>query len=74
MQPSTIKELLISEKFKCKNIYDLALTGMAQWSGHHSTNQKVAGLIPGQGTCLGCRPGLWLGACERQLIDVSLTH
>ena len=37
-------------------------------------NRKVAGLVPGQGTCLGCRLGPQLGACERQRIDVSLLH
>ena len=26
----------------------------AQWDGHCPTNQNVAGLIPGQGTRLGC--------------------
>ena len=36
-------------------------------------NQKVAGSIPCQGTCLGCGPGPWLGACERQPINVSLS-
>ena len=52
---------------------DTALTSMAQWVGHHPANQKVAGLIPGQGTCLGCGPGPWIGVCERQPTDVSLT-
>ena len=33
------------------------LTGVAQLSGRHPTNQKVAGSIPCQGTCLGCGPG-----------------
>ena len=43
----------------------MALTGVANW--------KVAGLIPGQGTCLGCRPGLWLAPLMFFLhIDVSL--
>ena len=28
-----------------------ALTGMAQWIEHCPTKRKVAGLIPGQGTC-----------------------
>ena len=37
-------------------------------------NRKVAGLIPGQGTCLGCGLGPWLGACERQPTDVSLIN
>ena len=35
-------------------------------------NLKVTGSIPRQGTCLGCGPGTLLGACEKQLIDVSL--
>ena len=29
-------------------------------------NWKVTGSIPSQGTCLGFRPGLWLGMCKRQ--------
>ena len=51
-----------------------ALAGVAQWIEHWPPNQKVTSLIPSQGTCLGCRPGPWLGACERQMINVSLTH
>ena len=35
---------------------------------------KLTGLIPGQGTSLGCGPGPGLGECERQLIDVSLVY
>ena len=49
-----------------------ALADVAQWIEHQPVNQKVAGSIPGQGTCLGCCSGLHLGACERQLINVSL--
>ena len=45
---------------------------MAQWIEREPVNQKVAGLIPSQGTCLGCCPGPQLGEYERQLIDVSL--
>ena len=48
-----------------------ALAGAAQWIGRRPANQKVAGLIPSQGTCLGCSPGPWLEACKRLLIDVS---
>ena len=34
---------------------------------------KVTGLIPSQGTCLGCQPGPWWEAHKRQPhIDVSL--
>ena len=34
-----------------------ALTGVARWVGHLPTNTRVMGSIPGQGICLGCRPG-----------------
>ena len=47
---------------------------MAQWVGHHPTKRKVAGSIPSEGTCLGCRPGPHLGACERRLVDVALAR
>ena len=52
----------------------IALAGMAQWTEYRPVNQKVTGLIPSQGTCLGFGPGPQLGAFERQLIDVSLAH
>ena len=32
------------------------LAGVAQWTECQTTNQRVTGLILGQGTCLGCRP------------------
>ena len=38
-----------------KNI--LVLAGVAQWIERWPVKQKVSGLIPGQGTCLGCGPG-----------------
>ena len=47
------------------------LTGVAQLAGHCPTKGNVVGSIPGQGTCLGCGPGPQLGACERQLVDIS---
>ena len=34
-----------------------ALAGVAQWIEYQPANQMVAGSIPSQGTCLGCRPG-----------------
>ena len=52
----------------------VALTGVAQWVGCCPTKLKVAGLIPSQGTCLGCGPGPLLEVCTRQLVDVSLAH
>ena len=51
----------------------LALAGVAQWIERQPANQRVTGWIPSQGTCLGCRPGSWQGAHEKQPhIDVSL--
>ena len=35
----------------------LALAGVAQGIECQPANQRVAGLITSQGTCLGCRPG-----------------
>ena len=50
-----------------------ARAGVAQWIEHRPVNQRVAGSIPSQGTCLGCGPGPQLGAREGQPhIDVSL--
>ena len=40
-----------------------ALAGIAQWIECWPANQRVTGSVPGQGTCLGCRP-----------IDVYLIH
>ena len=42
------------------------LTGVAQLSGRHPTNQKVAGSIPCQGTCLGCGYHPWYRAMYNQ--------
>ena len=51
----------------------IALAGVAQWIESWPVNQRVAGSIPSQGTCLGCRLGSLVGALKRQPhIDVSL--
>ena len=51
----------------------VALAGVAQWIKHGPVRQRVAGSIPSQGTCLGCRPGTLWGAHGKQPhIDVSL--
>ena len=34
-----------------------ALASVAQWIERQTAKQRVAGRIPSQGTCLGCRPG-----------------
>ena len=53
---------------------EVALAGVAQWIECRAVNQRVAGLIPSQGTHLGCRPGSQCRARERQPhIDVSLS-
>ena len=54
-------------------IQKTALAGVAQRTEHWPVKLKVTGSIPSQGTCLGCRPGPQLGACEREVIDVSHT-
>ena len=55
--------------------YISTLVGVAQWNESWPVDGKVTGLIPSQGTCLGCGPGPQSGACERQPhTDVSLTH
>ena len=59
--------------FTLKHSLAYALAGVAQWVEHRSTNQKVAGLIPSQGTFLGCGTCPQLGVCERQPIGVSLS-
>ena len=40
----------------------LALAGGAQWTEYRPEKPGVTGLIPSQGTCLGCRPGPQWGA------------
>lgn len=49
----------------------LGLSGVAQGLNPSLPNQRVTGSVPGQGTNLGCKPGLQLGACGRQPFDVS---
>ena len=50
----------------------LSLAGVTQWIECQPLKQRVAGLIPSQGTCLSCRPGPQQGVCERQPhIDAS---
>ena len=51
-----------------------AMAGVAQWIEFQPVNQRVADLIPSQGTCLGCKPSpRWGEVCERQPhTDVSL--
>ena len=46
------------KKFLEKNENEIkALAGVAQSIEHRPGNQRVVGLIPSQGTCLGCCPG-----------------
>ena len=55
-------------------LYTWAPAGVAQGIEHQPTNLKVAGLIPNQGTCLGCGPGPWLGDMRgNQLMFLSLS-
>ena len=47
--------------------FQWALPGVAQWAGCHPGNQKVAGSIPGQGTCLGCGFCPWSGCVQEAI-------
>ena len=49
----------------------LGLASVALWVECWPENQGVAGLIPSQGTCLGCGPGPQLTG---KPINVSFTH
>ena len=51
----------------------LALAPVAQWIECEPADQKIAGLIPSEGTHRGCGPGLQLGTRKQQpRIDFSL--
>ena len=45
-----------------------ALTGVAQWVGHHPTKQKIMGWIPGQSKCLDSGFDPWSG-CKQEATD-----
>ena len=40
-----------------KSYFSLALADVAEWIECQPVNQRVANLIPSQGTRLGCGPG-----------------
>ena len=70
------EHILVAENNSCK-VQGLkqygALAGVAQWIEGQCANKRVTGSILSQGTCLGCGPGLQLGAHEKQPhIDVFL--
>ena len=46
---------------------------MAPWAGHCPAKQRVASLIPRQGTLLGCGFGPGLG-CVQEATDLFLSH
>ena len=51
----------------------IILAAVDQWIECWLVNQRVASLVPSEGTYLGCAPGPPWGACERQpSIDVFL--
>ena len=47
-----------AKKFTLEKYTVQALAGVAQQIERQTVNQRVAGSIPSQGTCLGCRPDL----------------
>ena len=46
-----------NEETRIQKNEERALAGVAQWIECWPANQSVTGLIPSQGTCLGCGPG-----------------
>ena len=50
-----------SEEYIDFQITSTAMAGEAQWIECRPANQRVASLIPSQGTRLACGPGSWLG-------------
>ena len=66
-------KLVITEQSQECKVQHRTLAGVAQWTEHRHVNQRVAGSMPSQGTCLGCGPGPQQGTCKRQpRTDVSL--
>ena len=64
---------LTNRKFQSLETLLSALAGVAQWIECWPVNKRVAGLIPGQGTYLGCRPSPQLGEHKRHpYVYVSL--
>ena len=50
-----IQDALGKQRQKRNGLKTIAsLAGVAQWIEHQPANQRVASLIPSQGTCLGC--------------------
>ena len=51
----------VAKDVYCSNVVLSKIGNSPVWcgsvAGHHPANQGVAGSIPGQGTCRGCRPG-----------------
>ena len=56
-----MKKVLTGKRFICVEEVKqqtAALAGVAPWIERGPANQRVTGVIPSQGTCLGCRPCL----------------
>ena len=59
---------VLNIKIQWDNPWLVCLNGLVS----SCTNRKVTGSIPCRHTCLGCRPGPWLGGmCKKQPIAVS---
>ena len=54
---ATEKEPILTYVIFNLRIILIFLAGVAQWIEWWPASQRVAGSIPSQGTCLGCRPG-----------------
>ena len=64
---------LLSLYCTLENAFILPWPVWLSWLDHCYVNQRLMGLIPGQGTGLGCRFGPWLWHIQRHPINVSLS-
>ena len=53
--PSSVPTLEPSPQCDCLK-HGCSPAGVPQWTEYRPANQRAAGSIPSQGTCLGCRP------------------
>ena len=57
-KPGLQNNLRLGKRLGIGKLSSSALAGVAQWIEGRPVNQMVAGLVPSQGTCLGCGLGL----------------
>ena len=72
--PCSLWDEILRTKALSRFRWDFSLASVAQLVGRHLTKQKVASLIPGQDTRLGCSFVPGQGTDERHPINVYLSY